>query len=61
MLLRLFCARKPFALQRLFLVQVRDIILDNSGNFIYKALPFAIALLHLPFFKSVTEGMPAFE
>lgn len=41
--------------------QIKDLVLDNTGNFIYKALPFAIALLHLPFFKPVTEGMPAFE
>mmetsp|Transcript_1061 Transcript_1061/g.1776 ORF Transcript_1061/g.1776 Transcript_1061/m.1776 type:complete len:146 (-) Transcript_1061:592-1029(-) len=38
-----------------------DFVLDNSGNLIYKALPFAIAVLHLPFFKPVTEGTPAFE
>eukprot|EP00960_Hanusia_phi_P052960 761772-Hanusia_phi.AAC.1 len=42
-------------------VNLRDFVLDNTGNFIYKALPFMIAILHLPFFKSVTEGTPAFE
>jgi len=42
-------------------VQTRDFVLDNSGLLIYKALPFAIALLHLPYFKDVTEGMKVFE
>jgi len=42
-------------------VQTRDFLLDNSGLLIYKALPFAIALLHLPYFKDVTEGMKVFE
>mmetsp|Transcript_14259 Transcript_14259/g.28397 ORF Transcript_14259/g.28397 Transcript_14259/m.28397 type:complete len:144 (-) Transcript_14259:62-493(-) len=50
-----------FAFIKGSIMNVRDLILDNTGNFIYKALPFAIALLHLPFFKPVTEGMPAFE
>jgi hypothetical protein len=45
----------------IFSVQTRDFILDNSGLLIYKALPFAIALLHLPYFKDVTEGMKCFE
>ena len=42
-------------------VGTRDFVLDNSGLLIYKALPFAIALLHLPMFKDVTEGMKVFE
>ncbi|EKX35559.1 hypothetical protein GUITHDRAFT_155450 [Guillardia theta CCMP2712] len=42
-------------------VNLRDFVLDNTGNLIYKALPFTIAILHLPFFKGVTEGTPAFE
>jgi len=42
-------------------VATRDFVLDNSGLLVYKALPFAIALLHLPMFKDVTEGMKVFE
>jgi hypothetical protein len=41
--------------------QTRDFVLDNVGLLIYKALPFAIAILHLPMFKDITEGMKAFE
>ena len=41
--------------------QTRNFILDSSGLLIYKALPFAIAALHLPYFREVTEGMKVFE
>ena len=41
--------------------QTRDFLLDNSGLLIYKVLPFAIAALHLPYFRDVTEGMKVFE
>ena len=39
----------------------KDFLLDNTGNLIYKSLPFVIALLHLPIFKSFTEGTPILE
>lgn len=42
-------------------VATRNFILDSSGLLIYKALPFAIAALHLPYFRDVTEGMKVFE
>jgi len=42
-------------------VTVRDFFLDTTGNLIYKAIPFAIAALHLPFFKEYTEGEPLMQ
>jgi len=55
------CGIVPPVNLRLARAQIRDFVLDNSGNLIYKGLPFAIAALHLPYFKDVTEGTPAIE
>jgi hypothetical protein len=43
------------------IMKTKDFILDNSGNIIYKSLPYVIALLHLPIFKHLTSGTPAIE
>ena len=43
------------------ILKTKDFILDNSGNIIYKSLPYVIALLHLPIFQRFTAGTPAIE